>query len=130
MYLCCVNKNKGHDHENIQQDNRRNRQLDRGNIIEVDGSYSRYLRVFVEEETETEYREREVKIRVSDHPGKRSNNDGVFTLSFIIDRNRCGHGYDRIDREWEVIDTEDLLTDTYEYVRDIIEWELNNLEVK
>ena len=67
--------------------------------------------------------------RVSDHPGKRSNNDGVFTLSFIIDRNRCGHGYDRIDREWEVIDTEDLLTDTYEYVRDIVEWELENIEV-
>ncbi len=99
------------------------------NIREVDGSYSRYLRIFVEEETETEYREREVKIRVSDHPGKRSNNDGVFTLSFIIDRNRCGHGYDRIDREWEVIDTEDLLTDTYEYVRDIVEWELSNLVI-
>lgn len=63
-----------------------------------------------------------VKIRVSDHSANRGNNGDRLTLSFVSAR--CDQGYKRMTNEWLVSDIEDMLTDTYEYVSEILEWEL------
>lgn len=94
-------------------------------IDKVNNGYpSQYITVTIEQEICEEYYCNTAKLRVSDHSGKKENNKGQFTLSFIT--SRCDQGYSLINNEWELEDITSMLTTTSEYVKDIIEWELNN----
>lgn len=93
-----------------------------------DGYPSQYFTVLIEEEDGDSYASEAVKIRVSDHSANRHNNGDQVTLSFVTDT--CDQGYRRMVNEWEVIDTEDMLTSTYEYVSDILEYELNEVKLE
>jgi hypothetical protein len=59
-----------------------------------------------------------VKIRVSNHSGKKQNNGDTKTLSFVSAY--CVQGYQAITCEW-LID-EDGYTDTYQSIEEILEW--------
>lgn len=85
------------------------------------GHPSQYLTVEVEDDNgDYAY----AKIRVSNHSAKRTNNGDTFTLSFITQT--CDQGFLGMKNEWLMEDENEMITNTYEYVSDIIDWELNN----
>lgn len=61
-----------------------------------------------------------VKIRISDHSGKKQNNGDTKTLSFIT--KHVDQGYSAIANEW-VVDLETELTDTFQPIEEVLEWE-------
>lgn len=62
-----------------------------------------------------------VKIRISDHQGKKANNSETKTISFIIDdKVEGGFGYGKIDEEYLVDDYN--YTDTYQTIEEVLEW--------
>ena len=65
----------------------------------------------------------DVKIRVSDHNCRTWNNRETKTLSFVTKRTGVegGRGYTR--KEWMIL--ENGLTDTYQEIEEVIDWELN-----
>lgn len=64
-----------------------------------------------------------IKIRVGNHSANRMNNGDTKTLSFISNRTmQKKSGYNAMVEEWEIdIDTE--LSDTYQTIEEILEWE-------
>lgn len=66
---------------------------------------------------------REIKIRVGDHSGNKRNNGDIKTLSFISNRTvQRRSAYNSILEEWE-IDMESGLTDTFQTIEQVLEWE-------
>lgn len=64
-----------------------------------------------------------VKIRVSNHSANRCNNSCDKTLSFISNRTEQKRSaYNQMVNEWEIL--ENGLTDTYEEIESILEYEL------
>lgn len=64
-----------------------------------------------------------IKIRVGNHSANRMNNGDTKTLSFISNKTmQKKSGYNAMVEEWEIdIDTE--LSDTYQTIEEILEWE-------
>ena len=72
----------------------------------------------------TDSKENIIKIRVSDHSANRQNNGDTKTLSFVKSRTeQKKSGYNQMANEWAIL--ENGLTDTYESIKDILEWEIN-----
>lgn len=64
-----------------------------------------------------------IKIRVGNHSGNRTNNGNTKTLSFITNRTeQNASGYNSMIEEW-VIDMETGLTDTFQTIEQILDWE-------
>lgn len=66
-----------------------------------------------------------IKVRVSDHSARHQNND-MLTVSFI--RRYTDQGYGRMASEWVITDSENMITDTFENVADILESEFENIK--
>ena len=82
----------------------------------MDCGYTHYFNV---EDSEGEI----VKIRVSDHSANRQNNGEIKTLSFILCRTeQRKSAYNSMANEWVIL--ESGLTDTYEEIESVLEWEL------
>jgi hypothetical protein len=65
----------------------------------------------------------DVKIRVGNHSGNRLNNGETKTLSFITNRTeQSKSGYNAMIEEW-VIDIETGLTDTFQTIEQVLDWE-------
>jgi len=66
----------------------------------------------------------EVKIRVSNHSANDNNNsEDIKTLSFVTERTeQRKSAYNRMINEWAIL--ENGLTDTYEEIEEILEYEL------
>lgn len=70
-----------------------------------------------------------VKIRISDHQGKKTNNGETKTISFITDdKVEGGFGYGKIAAEYLV--DEDCYTDTYQAIEEVLEWSDIDFETK
>ena len=66
---------------------------------------------------------KEIKIRVGDHSGNKRNNGDTKTLSFISNRTiQRKSAYNSMIEEWE-IDLENELTDTFQTIEQVLEWE-------
>ena len=77
---------------------------------------STYIKVYATDGTP-------IKIRVSDHSANRLNNDGIKTLSFINKRTQQKRSsYNASCTEW-VVDTDINLTDTYQSISQVLDWE-------
>ena len=64
----------------------------------------------------------QLKLRVGDHSGNKRNND-VKTLSFVSNRTvQKKSQYNSIIEEW-VIDLDNQLTDTFQSIEEVLEWE-------
>ena len=65
---------------------------------------------------------KEIKIRVGNHSGNSRNNGDVVTLSFVSNRTtQRKSAYNSIIEEWE-IDMENKLTDTFQTIEEVLEW--------
>lgn len=93
-----------------------------------DGHPSQYFSVAIEDEEGDSYSTETVRIRVSNHSANRQNNGTQVTFSFVT--GTCDQGYNRMINEWEVTDVEEMLTSTFEYVEDILEYELNEVKLE
>ncbi|MEJ5105519.1 hypothetical protein [Chryseobacterium sp. MYb328] len=66
---------------------------------------------------------KEIKLRVGNHSGNKRNNGDAKTLSFISNRTtQRQSAYNSIIEEWE-IDLENELTDTFQTIEQVLEWE-------
>lgn len=64
-----------------------------------------------------------IKIRVGNHSANKMNNGDTKTLSFISNRTmQKKSGYNAMVEEW-AIDLETELSDTYQTIEEILEWE-------
>ena len=65
----------------------------------------------------------EIKLRIGNHSGNTRNNGDAKTLSFVSNRTtQRRSAYNSIIEEWE-IDIESGLTDTYQSITEVLEWE-------
>ena len=99
-----------------------------GNMKNLEAIKNKILAV-LENVSRTEYftiyseKGEEIKLRIGNHSGNSRNNGEAKTLSFVSNRTpQRKSQYNSIIEEWE-IDTESGLTDTYQEIIEVLEWE-------